>query len=125
MVVHRPKLGHIGQTVNATGLAYATCGALQQLVARQCRGRRFGIVYCLRTADKAPDTHTEAFIFLRDLQVKKRADERTRTADLLITSVRSGVAECCRGLHFPHRKGVFCSLDCSLLLGIASGLGSN
>jgi hypothetical protein len=26
------------------------------------------------------------FSFLRDLQVKRRADERTRTADLLITS---------------------------------------
>jgi len=82
-VPHRPKLGHIGQTVNATGLAYATCGTPQQLVARQCRGRGFGIVYCLRTADKALDTNTEAFIFLQDLQVKKRADERTRTADLI------------------------------------------
>ena len=65
---HPPKLGHIVQTVNATGLAYATCGALQQLVARQCRGHGFGIVYCLRTADEAPDTNTEVFIFLRDLQ---------------------------------------------------------
>jgi hypothetical protein len=27
-----------------------------------------------------------AFRFFSDLQVKKRADERTRTADLLITS---------------------------------------
>jgi hypothetical protein len=34
---------------------------------------------------------------------KKRADERTRTAHLLITSVRSCVAEGCRGLHFPHK----------------------
>ena len=29
---------------------------------------------------------TGVFSFLQDLQVKKRADERTRTADLLITS---------------------------------------
>ena len=98
----RPKLGHIVQTVNATGLAYATCGALQQLVARQCRGRGFGIVYCLRTADKAPDTNTEVFIFLRYLQEKRRADERTRTADLLITSDRSRVVGVCTRLQFPH-----------------------
>ena len=32
----------------------------------------------------------------------KRADERTRTADLLITSERSGVAGVCSGLQFPH-----------------------
>ena len=31
-----------------------------------------------------------------------RADERTRTADLLITSVRSVVAGRCRGLQIPH-----------------------
>jgi len=36
--------------------------------------------------------------FLQYLQVKYRADERTRTADLLITSVRSVVAERCRSL---------------------------
>ena len=32
----------------------------------------------------------------------QRADERTRTADLLITSVRSVVAEGCTGLQIPH-----------------------
>jgi hypothetical protein len=32
-----------------------------------------------------------------------RADERTRTADLLITSVRSVVAGHCTGLPIPHR----------------------
>jgi hypothetical protein len=36
------------------------------------------------------------------LQEKKRADERTRTADLLITSDHSGVAGVCRGLQNPH-----------------------
>jgi hypothetical protein len=45
-VGHPPKLGHIGQTVNGTGFAYATCCTLQQLVARQCKGGGFGIVYC-------------------------------------------------------------------------------
>ncbi len=43
---------------------------------------------------------------------KKRADERTRTADLLITSVRSVVAERCTSLQIPHRQRVFCSLCC-------------
>ena len=33
-VAHPPKLGHIGQTVNARGFTYATCHALQTLVAR-------------------------------------------------------------------------------------------
>jgi hypothetical protein len=37
------------------------------------------------------------------VQRVQRAEERTRTADLLITSVRSAVAECCTGLQFPHR----------------------
>ena len=32
----------------------------------------------------------------------KRADERTRTADLLIASDRSGVAGVCRDLQIPH-----------------------
>jgi hypothetical protein len=32
----------------------------------------------------------------------KRADERARTADLLITSDNSRVAEVCTGLQFPH-----------------------
>ena len=84
------------------GFAYATCCSQQQLVARQGRGRGFGIVYCLRTADKAPDTNTEVFIFLQDLQEKRRADERTRTADLLITSDPSSVAGVCTRLQNPY-----------------------
>jgi hypothetical protein len=59
------------------------------------------------------------------LQEKCRADERTRTAFLLITSVRSVVAEHCTGLQIPHRQRVFSALYCPLLQGIASGLGSN
>src|SRR5215208_4384868 len=41
------------------------------------------------------------------------------------TSLRSVVAKRCRGLQIPHRKGVYCSLYCSLLQAIACGLGSN
>jgi hypothetical protein len=39
------------------------------------------------------------------LQEKQRADERTRTTFLLNTSVRSVVAERCRGLQIPHKQG--------------------
>jgi hypothetical protein len=41
--------------------------------------------------------------FFEDIEdLEKRADERTRTALLLITSDASGVAECCTGLQMPH-----------------------
>jgi len=56
--------------------------------------------YCLRTADKAPDQNIGGFSFLRVLQVKRRADERTRTADLVSSRVCSraflSVAEDCK-----------------------------
>jgi hypothetical protein len=58
-------------------------------------------------------------------EARRRADERTRTAFLLITSVRSSVSGRCRGVQIPHRQWVFHSLDCSLLQGVACGLGSN
>jgi hypothetical protein len=51
------------------------------------RMRLWDRVYCCPTADKAPDMNIGGFSFLRDLQEKQRADERTRTADLLITSL--------------------------------------
>jgi len=41
----------------------------------------------LTYADKALDTNIVGFSFLRVLQEKQRADERTRTAHLLITSL--------------------------------------
>src|SRR5215213_2208235 len=44
----------------------------------------------------------------------RRADERTQTAFLLITSVRSVVASCCTGLQIPHKNRGFCSLCCPL-----------
>ena len=54
---------------------------------------------------KPPRETPEAFatrVFPLSIR-KKRADERTRTADLLITSDNSGVAEVCRSLQIPHR----------------------
>src|SRR5215212_12233018 len=43
-------------------------------------------VYCCPTAAKSPVERAVHSTFLQYLQVKSRADERTRTADLLITS---------------------------------------
>ena len=56
---------------------------------------------------------------MRVLQAKKRADERTRTADLLITSDPSRVAGGCTGLQIPHFYGGFLSAGCCVLHGIA------
>src|SRR5215210_737108 len=61
---HPPKPRHIGQTVHTRGSAYATCYALQPFAAHRRKGRGLGtVVYCLRTADKAPDVLSEAFRF--------------------------------------------------------------
>jgi hypothetical protein len=44
-VAHLPKLGHIGQAVNARAYACANCRAPQTFVARRCKGRSFRKVY--------------------------------------------------------------------------------
>ena len=49
-------------------------------------GDRLWRNHCCPTAARAPGNRTGGYSFLQVLQVKKRADERTRTADLLITS---------------------------------------
>jgi hypothetical protein len=51
--------------------------------------------------------------------IKQRADERTRTADLLITSDASGVAGVCRRLQIPHIWTAFSALGCCVLHRIA------
>jgi hypothetical protein len=102
---HPPEPGCIGQTVNATISFRGSTAALLLPITRY--------------------EYQRLFAFYAFCRKKKKADERTRTADLLITSVRSGVSGRCRGLQIPHRKRVFCSLHCSPLQGIASGLGSN
>ena len=61
------------------------------------RTRLWDRVYCLRTADKAFDTNIVYFSFLQDLQAKKRADERTRTADLISLRVIGHVLHGCAG----------------------------
>ena len=87
---------------------------------RRRYGRGLGIEStCLRTADKAPDTKIGGFSFLRVLQEKKRADERTRTADLTSLRVRGqwllSVAETCK---FRISKGLsilYFARDCRVL----------
>ena len=49
----------------------------------------------------------------------KRADERTRTADLLITSEPIRVAGACLGFQISHIQGVLFSLPCPVLHRIA------
>ncbi len=53
----------------------------------RCRqyGRSLGIVYCCRTADEASEVESGLFVFM-SFAGKQRTDERTRTADLFITS---------------------------------------
>ena len=45
-------------------------------------------IYCCPTAANPPPSVLGVLNFLRDLQVKKRADERTRTADPISLRVR-------------------------------------
>ena len=58
-------------------------------------------------------------VFLQSAS-RQRADERTRTADLLITSKTRGVSVPCRGLQNPHAQANFPSLACTSLRSIAS-----
>jgi hypothetical protein len=72
-VPHQPKPGHISQTINARGFAYATCCTVQPLVATRCRGEGFRKVYCCPTAAKPSIILPGAFLFLQDLQEKKES----------------------------------------------------
>ena len=86
--------------VGVAVLALSACGGQEN--KKSAMDEAFGVSYCCPNAAKAPDVHVGGYCFLRDLQVKKRADERTRTADLLITSDQSGIAGVCRSVQFPH-----------------------
>jgi hypothetical protein len=117
-VGHPPKPGHIAQTVNARGFAYSTCCTLQPLLARRCRGRSFGIVYCLRTADKALDTNIVGFSFLRVLQQKRRADERLEplTCSLrVIGQALQGIAQGCKS-RITRLVSFLCCAECCTVL---------
>jgi hypothetical protein len=66
--------------------------------------RSWDRVYCCPTAAKPPVERAGHSTFLRYLQVKRRADERTRTADLLITRKNRYISGCMRLLQNPLGK---------------------
>ena len=57
--------------------------------------------WCQKGFSLRQQTIMSLIIYLQN-RIFWRADERTRTADLLITSDQSRVAEACPGLHIPH-----------------------
>src|SRR5215218_4963353 len=63
-------------------------------------------VYCCPTAAKPPGGASRVFYFLQYLQVKRRADERTRTADLLHLRVcGQWLLSVAQAFKFPIGKG--------------------
>ena len=83
---HPPKLGHIGQLVNATGFAYATCCTLQPLVARQFRGRGFGIESTADVLLAKPPTRTSGASYFHGICREK--GETTSGLEPLTCSLR-------------------------------------
>ena len=61
----------------------------------------------------------EAEVCSRHTSKNRRADERTQTTGLLITSDNKGVAARCRRLQKPYIKAVFCYLTCRELQDVA------
>src|SRR5215217_8466828 len=98
--------------------------AVMRVLCPECRGIMRGYNHEEASAPRNFQPRLLSYCLIDLSRKKQRADERTRTADLLITSVRSVVAGACTGLRIPHRQQVFCSLPCPLLQGIACGLGS-
>jgi hypothetical protein len=79
----RPRCDFFARTFADASAASGVARRIGQTVNARDRIRRS---YCCPTAAKPAIRCSGAFLFLRVLQVKKRADEQTRTADLLITS---------------------------------------
>src|SRR5215204_215613 len=109
-VLHPPKPGHIAQRVNARGFAYATCCTLQLLVARQRRGRSFGIESTADALLTKPSTLTSWFS--RFYWICRKIKEPTSGLEPLTCSLRvigqalQGCAGGCkcrifRGVSFP------------------------
>ena len=97
------SLGHASVQLTLDRYSPATrTGYLRWAVQPRRAWTKLWDSYCCPTAARAPGSVAGGFSFLRDLQEIQRADERTRTADLLITSDRSCVAGVCRGLQIPH-----------------------
>jgi hypothetical protein len=114
-VPHPPKPRRTGQTVHTRGSAYATCCALHTRSTSTQGTRSWDSVYCCPTAAKPPVERAGHSTFLRYLQVRKRADERTRTADLLITSDPSRVAGGCKCRIFRGVSFLRFAVRCTVL----------
>ena len=83
----------------------ATANACRSFAHRsegQCQKIAFGLATVALLLPIPHRLYRELWLSVRFVG-KKRADERTRTADLLITSVRSGVAGGCTRLQIPRR----------------------
>jgi hypothetical protein len=74
-----PTLRFFARTFADAAEASGVAWRIGQMVNARDRIRRS---YCFPTAAKFPSFVLITLTFMRDLQVKKRADERTRTADL-------------------------------------------
>src|SRR5215211_5219996 len=91
-VPHPPKPGHIAQRVNARGFAYATCCTLQLLVARQRRGRSFGIESTADALLTKPSTLTSWFS--RFYGFCRKIKEPTSGLEPLTCSLRVSCSTC-------------------------------
>src|SRR5215213_1358616 len=90
----------------ATPPLWPAGGHIRRLSPFLARLTAISLTYCPTGAEPTTMGHrsrTTGWTGERCEQAKERADERTRTADLLITSVRSVVAERCMGLQTPHK----------------------
>jgi hypothetical protein len=86
-----------------------------RLSRRERDGRGFGVA----TAAKPPIILPRTFLFLWVLQVKERADERTRTADLtslrVISQALQGLAGVCKSPILKRVSLLYLALSCTVL----------
>jgi high-affinity Fe2+/Pb2+ permease len=78
--------------------------------------------YCCHSARLGFERVSSKIMFYLQNAEKGRADERTRTADLLITNDNPGVARHCTELQIPRIYAVFSSLVCTVLHRVASSV---
>jgi hypothetical protein len=79
------------------------CGLERQMSLAEYRCVSPWLLPALLPKDHGARARVTAAYCVNRLLRQDGADERTRTAFLLITSVRSMVAELCTGLQIPHR----------------------
>jgi hypothetical protein len=83
----RPRCDLFARTFADASAASGVAWRINQTVNARARIRRS---YCCPTAVKSPSFVLMILTFMRDLQAKKKADERTRTADRTSLRVRFG-----------------------------------